>query len=93
MIRTGTDADEKIGPAARSFAADAHDCIMVRTPPTYRIQVCSATHAGLAAMLYEVLHRDISNFEVRAVPKTSGLRTQTTLSLPSLSIWPAIAAK
>ena len=30
-IRTGSDADRKIGPAARSFAADAHDCIMVRT--------------------------------------------------------------
>src|SRR5262249_49094038 len=45
VIRTGTDADRKIGPAARSFAADAHDCIMVRTPPTYRIQVCSATSA------------------------------------------------
>jgi hypothetical protein len=24
------DADRKNGPAARSFAADAHDCIMVR---------------------------------------------------------------
>jgi hypothetical protein len=30
VIRTGSDADLKIGPAARSFAADAHDCIMVR---------------------------------------------------------------
>src|ERR1700739_3561611 len=30
-IRTGSDADWKNGPAARSFAADAHDCIMVRT--------------------------------------------------------------
>ena len=26
----GTDADGENGPAARSFAADAHDCIMVR---------------------------------------------------------------
>ena len=34
MIRTGSDADRKIGPAARSFAADAHDCIMVRTSTT-----------------------------------------------------------
>ena len=25
------DADRKNGPAARSFAADAYDCIMVRT--------------------------------------------------------------
>src|SRR6476660_670327 len=34
------DADRKNGPAARSFAADAHDCIMVRIKRPYRIQVC-----------------------------------------------------
>ena len=34
------DADRKNGPAARSFAADAHDCIMVRIKRSYRIQVC-----------------------------------------------------
>src|SRR5205823_12082862 len=30
VFERGTDADRKNGPAARSFAADAHDCIMVR---------------------------------------------------------------
>src|ERR1700746_1822316 len=39
------DADRKNGPAARSFAADAHDCIMVRIKRPYRIQVCSARSA------------------------------------------------
>ena len=34
------DADRENGPAARSFAADAHDCIMVRIKRPYRIQVC-----------------------------------------------------
>src|SRR5271166_6053721 len=34
------DADRKNGPAARSFAADAYDCIMVRIKRSYRIQVC-----------------------------------------------------
>src|SRR5213079_2845953 len=34
------DADRENGPDARSFAADAHDCIMVRTQRSYRIQVC-----------------------------------------------------
>ena len=34
------DADRENGPAARSFAADAHDGIMVRIKPSYRIQVC-----------------------------------------------------
>src|SRR5439155_14149893 len=31
---------EQNGPAARSFAADAHDCIMDRIKRSYRIQVC-----------------------------------------------------
>src|SRR5205823_14660788 len=35
------DADRENGPAARSFAADAHDRIMVRIKRSYRIQVCS----------------------------------------------------
>src|SRR5213595_3881290 len=34
------DADRQNGPATRSFAADAHDCIMVRIKRPYRIQVC-----------------------------------------------------
>jgi hypothetical protein len=36
------DADRENGPAARSFAADAYDCIMVRIKRPYRIQVCGA---------------------------------------------------
>ena len=35
------NADGENGPAARSFAADAHDRIMVRINLSYRIQVCS----------------------------------------------------
>jgi hypothetical protein len=35
------NADRKNGPAAWSFAADAHDRIMVRINRSYRIQVCS----------------------------------------------------
>ena len=41
-VDTWLDADLENGPAARSFAADAHDCIMVRFQRTYRIQVCGA---------------------------------------------------
>ena len=32
----------RMGPPPRSFAADAHDCIMVRSLRTYRIQGCGA---------------------------------------------------
>jgi hypothetical protein len=33
----------RLGPPPRSFAADAHDCIMVRSLWTYRIQGCGAS--------------------------------------------------
>src|ERR1700720_3796711 len=32
----------RLGPPPRSFAADAHDCIMVRSLWIYRIQGCGA---------------------------------------------------
>jgi Family of unknown function (DUF5906) len=42
---------------------------------------------GLAAMLHDLLARDISGFEVRAVPQTEALTTQKLLSLDSLDRW------
>jgi hypothetical protein len=42
---------------------------------------------GLAAMLHELLARNISDFEVRAVPQTEALVIQKTLSLSSLERW------
>ena len=41
------DADRKNGPAARSFAADAHDRIMVRIKRSYRIQILCSGAAKL----------------------------------------------
>jgi proteasome lid subunit RPN8/RPN11 len=43
------DADRENGPAARSFAADAHDCIMVRIRRSYRIQVCGTKMRPMAS--------------------------------------------
>ena len=42
---------------------------------------------GLAAMLHELLHRDIGGFEVRDVPQTEGLLAQKTLSISSAERW------
>jgi hypothetical protein len=42
---------------------------------------------GYEAMLYELKHRDISNFNVRAVPVTEGLVEQRKLSLPVPEAW------
>ena len=44
-------------------------------------------NGGLAAMIHELLHRDISGFEVRDVPQTEGLADQKELSLDSLDQW------
>ena len=43
------DADRENGPAARSFAADAHDGIMVRIKRSYRIQVCGTKMHPMAS--------------------------------------------
>jgi hypothetical protein len=42
---------------------------------------------GLAAMIHDLLNRDISKFEVRDVPQTAALKEQKTLSLGSLDKW------
>jgi hypothetical protein len=39
----------RMGPPPRSFAADAHDCIMVRSLSTYRIQGCGAMIRPMAS--------------------------------------------
>jgi hypothetical protein len=41
------DADRENGPAARSFAADAYDCIMVRIKQSYCIQILCSGAAKL----------------------------------------------
>lgn len=42
---------------------------------------------GLAAMIYGLLHRDISAFDVGAIPNTDALVTQKKLSLDTLDRW------
>lgn len=42
---------------------------------------------GYEAMLHELLHRDLSNFNVRNFPVTGGLQTQRKLTLPIPESW------
>ena len=44
-------------------------------------------YGGLAALIHDMLHRDISGFEVRDAPQTAALKTQKTLSLGSIERW------
>src|ERR1700737_1271129 len=59
----------RMGPPPRSFAADAHDCIMVRSRRTYRIQGCGAMIPRPMAKLPSD-HRPDHN---QRVPPCSGL--------------------
>lgn len=42
---------------------------------------------GAAAMLHDLLNRDLTTFDIRNVPQTDALRAQKTLSLTSLASW------
>ena len=42
---------------------------------------------GYEAMLYDLLNRDLTGFDVRAVPTTTGLQEQQKLSLPTADAW------
>jgi len=44
-------------------------------------------NGGLAAMIHDLLHRDISGFEVRDIPQTEALAEQKMLSLDTLDKW------
>ncbi len=44
-------------------------------------------NGGAAAMLHDLLNRDLSGFEVRNVPQTDALARQKALSLDSLDRW------
>src|SRR6202011_5057549 len=61
------DADRENGPAARSFAADAHDCIMVRIKRSYRIQVCGTKSAPMASSP-RILNRQTGTVRRRSYP-------------------------
>lgn len=55
--------------------------------PYFHAMARQMENGGLAAMIHELLHRDITKFEVRHVPQTAALRAQKTLSLPSIERW------
>lgn len=49
--------------------------------------VAQLKDGGYQAMLYDLLHWDISNFNVRKIPETSAMREQKTLSLDATTKW------
>jgi hypothetical protein len=55
--------------------------------PYFRAIVEQMNNGGLAAMLHELKHHDISGFNVRNIPQTAALQAQKTLSMSSLERW------
>src|SRR5882724_2340928 len=63
----------RMGPPPRSFAADAHDCIMVRSLRTYRIQGCGAMIRARWASSPLIVHPDRGKRAVVQEPSRCGL--------------------
>jgi len=72
---------------ARRFAITEALDIDRNDRPYFRALIDQMDNGGLAAMLHELLGRDLSTFEVRDIPDTEELRTQKPLSLSSLDRW------
>jgi hypothetical protein len=53
----------------------------------FRAIIDQMENGGLGAMLHELLHRDLSHFEVRDIPETDELNEQKLLSLSSIERW------
>ncbi len=72
------EADRENGPAARSFAADAHDCIMVRIKRSYRIQVCGTKRCPPMASSPWILNRQTGTIQMPK-PCKSPYRSSSSL--------------
>ncbi len=55
--------------------------------PYFKALATETDNGGLAALLYYLQNLDISDFEVRAVPKTEGLAEQKIQSLDTVLAW------
>ena len=82
------------GAARRKTAADARRFFVLDVPNKHQGDFAyfaaierQMREGGLAAMLRDLLARDLAGFNVRNVPQTSGLRAQKTLSLDSVGRW------
>ncbi len=75
------------GPDERRFCAlNVSDCHR-QDHQYFNDLIHHMENGGLAAFLDALLHADISNFNIRAVPSTKALEEQKLLSMPPLSSW------
>jgi hypothetical protein len=87
MMASNEDRVVPAGRAARRYAVFEVSEARLNDFPYFKDIQAELDAGGREAMLYELLNRDISGFEVRDIPVTNGLREQKTLSLDSLGQW------
>jgi hypothetical protein len=70
----------------RFFVRDVSDNRVGRRA-YFRAIVDEMENGGLAAMLWDLLRRDLAGFDFRDIPQTDARRDQQALSLPELERW------
>ena len=73
--------------SGRRFAVNEASSHRVGDRTYFKALHAEMNNGGLAAMLYDLLRMDLSNFDVNAFPKTQALRQQQILSLSPFDQW------
>jgi hypothetical protein len=87
MMSSNEDRVVPAGRAARRYAVFEVSEARLNDFSYFKDIQAELDAGGREAMLHELLNRDISDFEVRDIPVTAGLREQKALSLDSLGQW------
>jgi hypothetical protein len=87
MMSSNEDWVVPAGPEARRFMV-----LLVANTKVKNFAYFKAVHeemdnGGYGAMMHELMHRDLTGFNVRDVPDTEGLREQKKLSLGTSDAW------
>jgi hypothetical protein len=71
----------------RYFVVEVNDLHLQDMPWFKAINLQLDEHGGYAAMLHDLLHRDLGSFHPRQLPKCNDLTSQQALSLSPLDSW------
>ena len=87
MMASNEDWVVPAGPEARRFLVLLTEATKAKDRKYFSAIWTEMENGGYEAMLHELQHRDLTNFNVRDVPQTEGLQEQKKLSLGTTSAW------
>lgn len=87
MITTNDTHAITAGVAARRFFVLDVSTDKAGNREYFNALADQASNGGLEAMMYELLKRDLSNFNMRDVPKTDELKDQQKMSVDTIDEW------